>query len=55
MLENRGLTMVELYPTEAPNRTSTYEWTRNWRMTPVFQTGGELPPRPEEAGRQLSF
>ena len=55
MLENRGLTMVELYPTEAPERTSTYEWTRNWRMTPVFQTDGELPPRPEETGLDLSF
>jgi hypothetical protein len=55
MLENRGLTMVELYPTEAPERTSTYEWTRNWKMTPVFQTDGELPPRPEETGLQLSF
>ena len=55
MHENRGLTMVELYPTEAPERTSTYEWTRNWKMTPVFQTDGELPPRPEETGLELSF
>ena len=53
MLENRGLTMVELHPTEAPERASTYEWTRDWKMTPVFTTDGELPPRPEETGLQF--
>lgn len=55
MLETRGLTMVELYPTEPPERPSTYEWTRDWGMTPVFETGGELPPRPEETGFNLSL
>jgi hypothetical protein len=53
MLENRGLTMVELEPTEAPDRTSTYEWTRDWKVSPVFATEVELPPRPEETGGRI--
>lgn len=55
MLENRGLTMVELYPSESPQRADSYEWMLDWRMTPVFETGGELPPRPEEPGFVLSL
>ena len=55
MLENRGLTMVEIYPSEPPERASTYEWTRDWGMTPVFETDGELPPRPEEKGLRISL
>jgi hypothetical protein len=53
MLDRRGLTMVELHPTEAPDRPSTYDWLQSWQMRPVFHTGGELPPRPEEVGRRF--
>ncbi len=55
MLENRGLTMVELEPTEPPERASTYEWTRNWKMTRVFETEVELPPRPDETGLRFTL
>jgi hypothetical protein len=53
MLDRRGLTMVELHPTEAPDRPSTYDWLQSWAMRPVFHTDGELPPRPEEVGRRF--
>jgi hypothetical protein len=55
MLENPGLTMVELHPTESPMRPSTYEWTLDWGMTPVFDTDGELPPRVGETGPTISL
>ncbi len=48
MLESPGLTMVELEPTVMPERPTTYAWARDWRVTPVFSTDGELPPSPEE-------
>jgi hypothetical protein len=53
LLDRRGLTMVELHPTEAPDRPSTYDWLQSWAMRPVFHTDGELPPRPEEVGRRF--
>ena len=51
MLENRGLTMVELHPERSPAHANSYAWVRDWRVTPVFDTGGELPPRPDEERR----
>ena len=42
-LDNRGLTMIELHPTKAPTRPSTYEWTRDWDYSVVMETLGELP------------
>lgn len=43
LLDERGLTMVELEPTPGPARPTTYEWTRDWKYERVFSTGGELP------------
>lgn len=45
VLERRGLTMFELDTIEAPNRPTTYSWLRDWQMTEVFWTQGELPDR----------
>jgi len=50
LLDNRGLTMVELEPTPGPERPTTYEWTRDWKYDLVFQTNGELPD-PDEFER----
>lgn len=55
MLENRGLTMVELYPTDPPQRPHSHEWTNSWQMTPVFETGVELPPVPKKTLEPVAF
>ena len=48
LLDKRGLTMVELHPTETPQRPDTHAWVRDWRVSPVFSTEVELDSRPEE-------
>jgi len=54
LLENRGLTMVELEPTEPPSRPLTHEWTGQWGVQVLLETGCEFPPRPEESGYAVS-
>lgn len=54
LLANRGLTMVELEPVDPPSRPSTHEWTQQWGVQILLETGGELPPRPEEAAYAVS-
>ena len=48
LLENRGLTMVELDPIDPPSRPVTHEWTQQWGVQILLETAGELPPVPEE-------
>jgi hypothetical protein len=43
VLENRGLTMFELDSLEPPKRPTSYAWMREWKMTEIFWTQGELP------------
>ena len=43
LLHHRGLTAVELDPAPLPAHPTTFEWTLDWRATPLFQTAGELP------------
>ena len=55
LFENRGLTMFELHPTEPPKRPVTHEWALDWKATPVFETGIELPARPDESELDISI
>jgi hypothetical protein len=48
LLAHRGLIMVDLHMTEAPDRTPTYGYMDDWKFDVVLETKGELPPRPEE-------
>lgn len=55
LLDNRGLTMVELDPTNPPSQPVTHEWTQQWGVQILLETHGELPPRPEETGYAVSI
>lgn len=55
LLDNRGLTVVELETTEKPERFSTYDYMDDWSARVLLETGGEGPPRPEEKGFDLSI
>ncbi len=48
LLENRGLTVVELKMTDVPARPATNAWALGWTAEPVLEMDGELPPRPGE-------
>jgi hypothetical protein len=46
LLENRGLTVVELETADVPSRPDTYAWARDWHVTPLMETKIELPAVP---------
>ena len=55
LLAHRGLTMVELYPTQAPASPTTYSYMDDWKFDIVFETPGEMPPLPSENGFAIAF
>ncbi|MEZ4290103.1 MAG: hypothetical protein R3E53_06000 [Myxococcota bacterium] len=48
LLENRGLTVVEIAPTQRPESPTTHDWVFDWQVSPLLATNGELPARPGE-------
>ena len=45
LLEHKGLTVVELQTADVPAQPDTYEWSRDWDVTPLMETKIELPSR----------
>ena len=46
LLANKGLTVVEIEPQKIPDLPNTYDWARDWNVTPLLETGLELLPTP---------
>lgn len=53
LLEQNGLTVVELQTADVPVQPDTYAWSRDWDVTPLMETKVELPARPRKS--RLSF
>jgi hypothetical protein len=49
LLENKGLTVVELQTVKVPAQPDTYAWSRDWHVTPMMETKIELPARPRRS------
>ena len=55
LLENKGLTVVELETTDVPLQPDTYEWARDWHVTPLMETKVELPAVPRRSPTSISI
>jgi len=49
LLEHKGMTVVELQTAEVPVQPNTYEWSRDWHVTPLMETKVELPAVPRKS------
>ncbi len=55
LLSRRGLTMVELTPTEMPDQPATYDFMLDWNVEEVFSTHEELSPQSNESTYAISL